>query len=152
MHGRAALSKAGVPLGVRFLEHTADIGFEVEASSAEECFARAAAAMFASFVPPEPPPGAQTISVPVRVQAEGAAELMVAWLEELLYLSEVRGYLLTSFEVEEADGRQLRGRAEGWQARTSEESLGPAIKGITRHGLLVEATKDGWRARVYLDV
>jgi SHS2 domain-containing protein len=123
----------------------------VEGPTLEDCFARAAAGVFASFVPPPPPSAART-EVELEVEAADGEELLVAWLEELLFRSETSRLLFDSFEVESLDGDRLRGRASGRTQAVGEELAGPGIKGVTRHGLRLEEHQGGWRARVYLDV
>jgi SHS2 domain-containing protein len=149
---RAEISATKPILGVRFLQHTADVGIEVEAESLDECLARAAAALFAMmFVPPErTEPGSEKV-VEVSVEAEDPEALLVAWLQELLYMSEVEHLLFLWFEVE-TDGRRLKGRAGGRPISPEIEPAGPLVKGVTQHGLRVGRDGDRWIARVIVDV
>jgi SHS2 domain-containing protein len=135
---------------VRFLEHTADEGVEAEGATLEECFARAAAGVFDLFLSAPESMESQD-DLPVEVSADGASELLVAWLEELLFLFETRGLPLFAFEVQEVGGSALRGRAVA-AVGAKVEHLGPAVKGVTRHQLEVRRLGRSWRARVYLDV
>ena len=146
------ISEIGPATGIRPIEHTADIGFEVEGASLEACFARAAAAVFQSFMPASSPPAAPSITIEVPVHGDGLAELLVGWLEELLFLSETRGLVWSSFEVDRVDRDTLLGRATGWRADERTEYVGPAIKGVTRHGLVIDRRGTNWRAQVFVDV
>lgn len=150
----ASASAAGPswPPGVQPIAHTADLGFDVEAPSLELCFARTAAALFRSFVPRRQPDGAEPATVELDVHADRLDELMVAWLEELLYLSEVREIVLTGFVVRGVDAGRVTGQASGWKAGPGTQYSGPAIKGVTRHGLVVERKGAAWHARVFVDV
>ena len=139
------------PIGVGFLEHTADTAIEVRAPSLEACFARAAAGMFAVFVGPAGI-GAPMQSVGLDVTASTASELLVAWLEELLYLSEVKGLALQAFTAAEASQNRVIGFAEGARFGPDSITLGPVVKGISRHDLQLHRTRAGWLARVIFDV
>jgi SHS2 domain-containing protein len=135
--------------GVRFLEHTADIGIEAEAESMAGCLARAAAGLFGlMFIPPAYVERDRRAEM--ELEAASAEELLVGWLQELLYRSEVEGTCFLRFEVE-TDGRSLRGRAWGIPIGDAEPA-GPAVKGVTRHALALSERRGRWRARVLVDV
>jgi SHS2 domain-containing protein len=136
---------------VRFFEHTADAGIEVRAPTLAACFARAAAGMFACFTGP-PERRVPSRVVDIDVAAEGRAELLVAWLEELLYQSEVKGLAFHDFSVMAVSKTHVRGSARGVRFGRDVETIGPGVKAVTRHRLEV-AHRDGyWWARVIFDV
>jgi SHS2 domain-containing protein len=139
------------PVGVRFLEHTADTGIEARARSLEGCFARAAAGMFGCFTAPAGSSPAMS-SVDLDVSADGYEELMVAWLEELLYQSEVKGLALHDFTVENVSKSRVRGSARGPAFGTGARAVGSGVKAVTRHGLQVLRVGGYWQARVIFDV
>jgi SHS2 domain-containing protein len=136
---------------VRFLEHTADTAIEVRARSLEMCFARAAAGMFAVFVTAARI-GATTESVEADVTAPDPGELLVAWLEELLYLSEVKGLALQIFTVTRVSRHRVTGSAQGAKFGPDDIAQGPAVKGISRHGLQLRRSGSTWQVRLIFDV
>lgn len=89
----------------RIVEHTADIGIEVEAGSLEELFAGAAAGMFSIIVDPETVTA--VISRDITLHAADLEELMFAWLNELLYLLYAEALVPSRFEVKRIDGTDL---------------------------------------------
>lgn len=107
--------------------------------------------MFACFTAPA---GASTSmeSVEVDVEAGGLEELLVAWLEELLYQSETRGLALHEFTVTQLSRERVKGSARGPRFGDGSVTTGPAVKGVTRHGLEVRESPGGWVARVLFDV
>jgi SHS2 domain-containing protein len=90
--------------------------------------------------------------VELEVEAADREELLVAWLEELLFRSETSRLLFDSFDVDPLDDVRLRARASGRTQAIGEELAGPGIKGVTRHGLRLEQHRGSWRAQLYLDV
>lgn len=138
-------------MGVRFLEHTADVAIEVRARSLEGCFARAAAGMFACFTAPN---GVSTSiqTVEVDVEADGVDELLVAWLEELLYQSEVKGLALHEFTVTQVSKQRVKGSARGPLYGDGSQTTGPAVKAVTRHGFELRKSRGYWVARILFDV
>ena len=145
-----AVNSAAAPEGVRFIEHTADIGLDVEAPSLEDCFARTAAGLFSSFAE-EAWSHAEEHKIVVSLSATSLEELLVLWLEELLYRADADHLAFTAFKVDAVDDSTLRGQAvarvAGWQ-----EMAEPPVKGVTRHDLWVRKDGDTWRAHVILDV
>lgn len=127
------------------------MAIEVRARSLEGCFARAAAGMFACFTAPALP-AASMQAVEVEVEADGPGELLVAWLEELLYLSEVKGIALHEFTITDLSDRKAKGWARGPRIGEGEVAVGPAVKAVTRHGLEVRKEGGNWVARVLFDV
>lgn len=77
---------------------------------------------------------------------------MVAWLEELLYRSEVDGLALHDFGVVKATRTRVRGWARGPKFGRGALAVGPAVKAVTRHALEVRRTRSRWQARVIFDV
>ncbi|HZV52582.1 MAG TPA: archease [Candidatus Dormibacteraeota bacterium] len=151
---RAELTAEATPPGVTFREHTADVIMEVTGPTLESCLARAGAGLFAVFAPP---PTAEALTAyEIRVEGSSPEELLVAWLEELLYRGEVEGVVFTTFEVElqpEADGvLVLVARVGGRRLRPEDEPGGPSVKAVTRHQLRLGPGGEGWLARVVLDV
>ncbi len=136
--------------GVHLLDHTADSGVEIEGDSLDECLARAAAGMFAQMWARPTAPASERV-VGVELEADRPDELLVAWLQELLYRSEVDALCFYRFEVE-SDGGRLSGRAIGVPLDPDLESVGPSVKAVTRHGLEMRRAGECWRGRVLFDV
>lgn len=147
--------------GITFVDHTADVGMDVEAPSRERLFHRAAVGMLALLRGEEEPgdgePGDATVGrggargpehLSVGLAADDGARLLAAWLKELLFLHETRhaDYAGATFD-KLTDGR-LEARIEiEPSVRAVRE-----IKGVTYHELTVAETEDGWKARVIFDV
>ncbi|HYS28145.1 MAG TPA: archease [Candidatus Limnocylindria bacterium] len=145
-----AVNPASAPDGVRFQEHTADIGLEVEAPSLEECFARAAAGLFSSFAEEAAAAGEER-TITLSLSATSLEELLVLWLEELLYRADADHLSFTAFRADAVDDTSLRGQAVA-RVAGSPAMAEPPIKGVTRHDLWVRQAGDTWRAHVILDV
>ena len=90
--------------------------------------------------------------IEVRVESPTVEDLAVDALSALLSRSEVEDLFLCSFEVNEApDAFALTIRAGGVPMGRV-EAIGPPIKAVTYHNLVVEARDHGWYARVFFDV
>ena len=137
-------------------DHTADVGLEVRAESLEDLLATAARATFDQML--EDWPGAVDAQEEIRaVPQEGLAgdlgELLVVWLQELLYRFDTERLVPLKYEFIEAGPREVLadvgfGRFEAGRHRTRLE-----VKAVTYHELRVRREADGtWSARFILDV
>lgn len=128
----------------RWLEHTAELGLEIEAPSREAVFAEALAA-FAGLV------GGGEGSLTTReveAEADEPGLLLVEWLSELLYLADAEQFVPERIATLELDGNRLRATVEG---RLGEPAQ--LLKAVTLHRLeFREDATVGWRAHVVLDV
>lgn len=137
-------------LGFEILEHTADAGIVVHAATLEELFVQSALGMYAVIT--DIAGVRDQTSREVQVEAADAEHLLVAWLLELLFLTETEHLLFSRFDVRIKDN-VLRGTAHGEPLDAAHHELGAIIKGVTRHLLDVRQEADGcWRATVLFDV
>ena len=129
----------------RWLDHTAELALELAGDTPEQLFHEALAA-FAELVAG----GAQRaerLRVPVELEAATPADLLVAWLEELVFLADTEQLVPEHAEALALDRGQLRAVVVG-----SRGAPRPLVKAVTYHGLRFEREGDGWHAGVVLDV
>ena len=133
------------------IEHTADIGFELDAPDLKSAFELAAAAMF-DLVCDLDTVG-DDVCRRVRLKARDAdlENMMVRWLTELLYLFESEQLLLSSFDVRRLESDVVEAGVAGEPFDASVHEVKAEIKAVTYHDLAVEQTDAGWRVRVIFD-
>ena len=137
--------------GVRSMDHTADIGIEVDAPDLPELFRRAALGtlwMALERSLDEDASGSGEARE-LTLEADDTATLLRAWLREVLYWQEVEGYAVVAADVTEVSDGRFSARVRGVVAPPDPVR---EIKGVTWHGLEVGRAADGWRARVIFDV
>lgn len=135
------------------IDHTADLGFDLEAPSLEALYARAAAAFSDAITDVEAERPVEERRL--RVTEADRELLLVVWLEELLFRFDTDHFLVGSAEVELAErdeGLELRAAVYGERYDPDRHPVKVAIKGITYHGLEVRRSGDRWRARVIFDI
>jgi protein archease len=133
-----------------FFDHTADVGMIARGATLGEAFANAAQGMFALMVDLERV--AECEERHIEVTADDAEGLLVSWLAELLYISEVDGLMFRRFDIEEAGETRLAARAFGEALDLERHNPQLMIKAVTRHMLEVAHEDAGWRVRVVLDI
>ncbi len=139
---------------IRMLNHTADIGFEIQAPTLEALFDEARRALLMTVF--ERPPESGKEERPVRLSAPDLETLLVRWINELAFFLQSDGFVPVCAEshIRETGkeevflearltGTPLDLEAYGWQGE---------IKSATFHGLEVRHGSEGWRAQVILDV
>jgi SHS2 domain-containing protein len=134
----------------RTIEHTADIGIEVEADNLGELFEGVAAAMFSLMVDPDTV--RQTVERELSLEAGDLEELLFMWLNELLFVLYAEGLLFSGFKVKDIGEDRLVATATGEKLDPQRHRLDEEIKAATYHEMMVERRDDGWKARVIFDV
>ena len=138
-----------LPPGVQLLDHTADVGLELEAPDLGALFVRAAAGAEALVGPPPDFEAGLLETVAIRLEADDAALLLADWLRELLFLRQVRGRSFRDAHFNELTTTRLSARVR-FSAAPAEAMR--EIKGVTYHGLEAVREGDSWRARIIFDV
>ena len=138
------------PVLARELEHTADLGFEIEAPTLPLLFERAGLALIGVMV--DPTTVAPRMSWSLEVVGAGVDELLHDWLQALLVQVHTGGLLARELDVRGLDDGTVRGTATGESLDPARHRFHTEVKGVTWHQLAVTRTADGWRARVILDV
>jgi SHS2 domain-containing protein len=123
--------------------HTADIELRVLAPSENGVLADAADA-FGRYV--ELDRDGEPARHELDLEAPDRGSLLVALLEELIFLADTEGFVPDRSELC-VDGRRLSGVLDGRRTR-----IDPIVKAATYHGLRFERNGDVWDARVVFDV
>jgi SHS2 domain-containing protein len=136
--------------GFALTEHTADVGVQAWGDSEAAVFEQAARGMFSLICDPGTVGRQETVDV--TVEAPDHELLLVAWLNELLYLFEARRLLLAEFEILELGATTLRARASGEALNDRRHALCGGVKAATYHHLWLGQRRGRWEAHVILDV
>jgi len=128
------------------IEHTADWALRVRGRTLADLFINAAMGMYALSV--DAPAIVPQVERTVEVTGVDAETLLVNWLNELLYLTEVEGLVFGQFELVEFAPIRLRAVARG-QANAP---LRKHIKAVTFHNLHIASTDHGYQVTIVFDV
>jgi SHS2 domain-containing protein len=131
------------------IDHTADIGIAAYGADLKQAFANAAYGLFSLMVDLEDV--GDDICREVEVTAEGWEDLLVAWLNELIYLFDVENILFKRFRVAELTETRLSASCYGEKIDPERHKIKMGVKAATYHMLKVEEG-DGFRVQVLFDI
>jgi SHS2 domain-containing protein len=131
------------------IDHTADIGIAAYGADLKEAFANAAYALFSLMVDLDDV--RECLCREARVTADNREDLLVEWLNELIYIFDVDNLLLKRFEITRLTDKSLRADCFGEKIDPQRHRIKMGIKAATYHMLRVEEG-NGWRAQVLLDI
>lgn len=131
--------------------HTADIGIRVFGKDLKELFENAAFGMFDVIADLE---GIKT-SMEEVVEADGETpeELLVAWLDELLYRFYTKEIIFSKFKIEEFSGNRIKAKVSGRPVGANRNRLKIEIKAVTYSDLNIKKAGDsGYQVEIIFDV
>ena len=140
-------------MGYAFIDHTADVAADLEGGTLPELFRFAAQALTDTVT--DLAAVRASVTQPVTAEAGTVEDLLVDWLNELVYRFEVRNMLTATADVTiaERDGRwRLDGSVSGEPFDPDRHPSRVQVKSATYHGLSVTRDAGTWRARIVLDI
>jgi riboflavin kinase/FMN adenylyltransferase len=128
------------------IEHTADRALRVWGNELADLFAGAARGMYGLMADLD---GLVATSwLEVRLEGWDQESLLVSWLNELLFLTEMEGLLFVDSQIESLTDTTLVARAGGVPGPVTKA----IIKAATFHDLALVHGEEGWSTTVTLDV
>ena len=137
---------------VETFDHTADVGLRVRGDSLSDLFATAAGAL-ADLTVANRSEVRPTLTESLQLWAESPTDLLVAWLNELIYRVETNHRFYSGFDVEVSEvGTELSATIRGEPIDPDRHVLDHEVKAATQHGAKVLRDAVGWFAEVILDI
>ena len=140
-------------MGYRFIDHTADVAADLTGRSLEDLFLSAAQALTDTMT--ELSAVGRSVTQPVTLESGTVEDLLVDFLNELLYRFEVQNMLVAeaTVRVQERDGRwRLDGTLAGEPFEPARHPSRVLVKSATYHGLRVTHERGTWKARMVFDI
>ena len=132
------------------LDHTADMCLRIYGKSFGELFENAARAMMELITDREKINPSQEIEI--EVHGENIEELLVHWLQEILFLHEVKKMVFKDFRLNLISETHAKGKAIGEKIDIDKHELSFDIKAVTYHNLKIEPINDKLKVDIVFDV
>jgi len=131
----------------KIIDHEADTGFEIYGKNMEELYKNAAHALFSLIV------DAENVSTKTgkRIDIRDEDNLLIVFLNELLYLWDTEGFIPKELSLKVEDGR-VAGSVAGGFFDPDKHTLKNEVKAVTYHKFSVIEEKGILKARIIVDL
>ena len=128
------------------IEHTADWSIRVRSATLPELFINAATGMYSLMA--DVSTLMPAVERELEVASVDAEALLVKWLNELLYHTEMDGEVFGEFHIQAFEPTHLRATAKAGRG----VELKKQIKAVTFHNLQIVSSGDGYQVTIVFDV
>jgi SHS2 domain-containing protein len=136
--------------GWEYFEVEADVGVRGWGESRAVAFAQATLGVFALLVEPAEVEAREVREV--RAQADGPEALLVAWIDECLYVHDIEGFVAHAVEMTVCTDTLAHGLLRGEPLDPARHRVGTVVKGASYHTVAVGVRDGVHEARVIVDV
>ena len=132
------------------IPHTADIAIRAYGKDLKELFGNAAYGMFDIIADLEGIKNSLTIEI--NLKAPSKEELLVSWLDELLYNFYTKGIIFSEFDIASINEKELTAKSHGRHVGENRNRLKREIKAATFHDLEIKESSEGLSVDIVFDV
>ena len=132
------------------IPHTADIAIRSYGKDLRELFANTAYGMFDIIADLE---GLKiSVAIEVNLKATSKEELLIAWLDELLYNFYTKSVIFSNFDIISINKSTLIAKVSGQHLGSNRNRLKTEIKAATYHNLEIKESFEGLSVEIIFDV
>jgi len=132
------------------IDHVADVGITAYGEDMKQLFANAALALFSLITDVQSVK--DKLQHRVEIDSKNRDNLLVEWLNELIYLFDAEHLLFNQFEIESLDNRQLKATCHGERFDPARHRIKIDVKAATYHMLEIAQDIKGYKAQVIFDI
>ena len=136
--------------GWEHFEVEADVGVRGWGDTRAAAFAQTTLGVFALLVEPAEVDAREQREV--RAQADGPESLLVAWIDECLYVHDIEGFVVREVEMTVCSDTLAHGLLRGEPIDPARHHLGTVVKGATYHTVAIGVRDGVHEARIIVDV
>ena len=132
------------------IDHVADVGITAYGEDMKQLFAHAALALFSLITDVQSVK--EQLQHRVEIDCEDRDNLLIEWLNELIYLFDAEHLLFSQFEIESLNNSQLKATCHGEKFDPARHRIKIDVKAATYHMLEVIQDSKGYKAQVIFDI
>ena len=137
-------------MSYRFLPHTADVLIEIQAPTFDDLLADCVAVVRELVAGPSVVTARETR--PIAVTGDQPRDVVLHFVHDLLDTFATDAFIPAAFDATRSSVREASGVVRGELFDAARHDPQPEVKALTRHGLEVTETKEGWHALLLFDV
>jgi len=132
------------------IDHTADIGIAVQGSTLKHLFENAAVGLFSMIT--DLTAVEDSIEYPINISSDTKENLLVDWLNELIYVYEVEHIIFKHFNINILSDTALEALCFGDSLNNKRHLIKREVKAATYHMLSITNDINGFHATVIFDI
>jgi SHS2 domain-containing protein len=132
------------------IDHTADIGIISYGRNIKQLFSNAALGLFSLIT--ELDSLTENLQRDVRLSSQDREGLLVAWLNEFLYIFDVEHTVFKRFTFEILTDTELKATCFGTKINPKRHRIRREVKAATYHMLAINEENNGYKAQVLFDI
>ena len=136
--------------GFIILEHPADLGIKACGTTLAQAFEHVAYGLISLIL--DSNSIRQVKSRKVSVAAGNYQQLLVRWLNEILFLYDGERFAPVEFEIQELSAYRIFAQVRGADFNSEIYQTRLDVKAVTYHQLLINQTPGGYSLQVFLDI
>jgi protein archease len=136
--------------GWEHFEVEADVGVRGWGATRADAVAQVTLGVFALIVAPAEVEVRERREV--RAQADGPEALLVAWIDECLYVHDIEGFVVHEVEMTVCTDTLAHGLLHGEPVDPGRHHLGTVVKGATYHQVALGRRDGAHEAQIIVDV
>jgi SHS2 domain-containing protein len=140
----------GMEKAFEIIDHTADVGIIAYGADVEELFSNAALALFSLITELESVK--DKLHFDLEVSGEDRDSLLVEWLNELIYLFDVKHILFNRFDIVGLTHNELKAICYGEDFDPKKHKIKIGVKAATYHALRLAKNDGGYKAQIIFDI
>lgn len=144
--------------GFEEIEHPSDIGIKFSGKTMEELFENASLGMFSMITDLKRVKAVKKIKINLSAESSNPEDLLIIWLEKLLYCFEVEDMVLSRFNIKKitfnSNGAYMSAEIYGEKTSDNKHNIINMIKAPTYHLLSIREDKKKhlWSGKIIFDV
>lgn len=132
------------------IDHTADVGIIAYGINVKELFSNAALALFSLITEPETIE--EKLHLDLEINSEGRGSMLVEWLNELIYLFDVKHILFNRFDIRSLTHNDLKATCYGENFDPTRHNIKIGVKAATYHMLSLEKNGGEYKSQIIFDI
>ena len=132
------------------IDHTADIGIIAYGADIQHLFSNAAIGLFSLIT--EVDSIKENVQREIGLSSQDRENLLVEWLNEVLYIFDVERIVFKRFEFDKLNGSELKVSCFGDKINLSKQKIKREVKAATYHMLAINKEDNGYKAQIIFDI